>query len=219
MRMIASASSRLTSIRPPPRVAQPRPSAVTSSELRPILRFPRRGILQPRDVIVPAKHNTDNPGSRALWPPGTPAGLRDCDWVAAEEEAIPAPPERLWVHGQSEPEGSLAPTSIIWGTADGIVSSAYAHDLAQRIAKARIELIDDAGQCRISSNQTEQRSSSPPSARLDCISAQRRSAVVAVLPRKNSGENPPLPQKPSFFVLRSSKITARNSRANSERTA
>ena len=41
--------------------------------------------------------------------------------------------------------GSLAPTSIIWGTADGIVSSAYAHDLAQRIAKARIELIDDAG--------------------------------------------------------------------------
>jgi len=38
-----------------------------------------------------------------------------------------------------------APTLIIWGTGDGIVSPDYAQDFAQRIANARIELIGDAG--------------------------------------------------------------------------
>ena len=38
-----------------------------------------------------------------------------------------------------------APTLIIWGTADGLIASAYAREFAQRIANSRIELIDHAG--------------------------------------------------------------------------
>src|SRR5438552_11776808 len=41
---MASASCRETARRLPPRVAQPRPSAVTSTEVRPILRFSKAGI-------------------------------------------------------------------------------------------------------------------------------------------------------------------------------
>ena len=38
-----------------------------------------------------------------------------------------------------------APTLIVWGTADGIISPGYAPEFAQRIANARVELIDNAG--------------------------------------------------------------------------
>jgi pimeloyl-ACP methyl ester carboxylesterase len=38
-----------------------------------------------------------------------------------------------------------APTLIIWGTADQLIAPAYAHEFAQRIASARVELIDHAG--------------------------------------------------------------------------
>src|SRR5690348_1463286 len=41
---MASASCRETAIRLLPRVAHPRPSAVTSTEVRPILRFSKEGI-------------------------------------------------------------------------------------------------------------------------------------------------------------------------------
>jgi pimeloyl-ACP methyl ester carboxylesterase len=37
-----------------------------------------------------------------------------------------------------------APTLIIWGKADGIIASAYAHEFAKRISGARVELIDKA---------------------------------------------------------------------------
>src|ERR1700730_12735365 len=50
---MASASSRLTSMRLAPRVAQPSPRTVTSSEVRPILRFSKAGIvLSPAIVRV-----------------------------------------------------------------------------------------------------------------------------------------------------------------------
>jgi pimeloyl-ACP methyl ester carboxylesterase len=38
-----------------------------------------------------------------------------------------------------------APTLIIWGKADGVISSAYAEEFASRIARSRLELIDRAG--------------------------------------------------------------------------
>lgn len=38
-----------------------------------------------------------------------------------------------------------APTLILWGKADGIISPAYLQEFAQRIAGSRAELIDDAG--------------------------------------------------------------------------
>ena len=38
-----------------------------------------------------------------------------------------------------------APTLIIWGNADRIISPAYAQEFAQRIVGARVELIDQAG--------------------------------------------------------------------------
>lgn len=38
-----------------------------------------------------------------------------------------------------------APTLIVWGKQDGIVSPVYAEEFARRIAGSRIELIDDAG--------------------------------------------------------------------------
>jgi pimeloyl-ACP methyl ester carboxylesterase len=38
-----------------------------------------------------------------------------------------------------------APSLIVWGKADGIVAPAYAQEFRQRIAKARIEIIDQAG--------------------------------------------------------------------------
>ena len=38
-----------------------------------------------------------------------------------------------------------APTLIIWGRGDRLIAAAYAHEFAQRIAGARVELIDDAG--------------------------------------------------------------------------
>jgi pimeloyl-ACP methyl ester carboxylesterase len=37
------------------------------------------------------------------------------------------------------------PTLIIWGSADRVIAPAYAHEFAQRIAGARVELIDHAG--------------------------------------------------------------------------
>ena len=37
------------------------------------------------------------------------------------------------------------PTLIIWGAADNVIAPAYAREFANRIATARIELIDDAG--------------------------------------------------------------------------
>jgi len=37
------------------------------------------------------------------------------------------------------------PTLIIWGNADRVIAPAYAHEFAQRIAGARVELIDRAG--------------------------------------------------------------------------
>jgi pimeloyl-ACP methyl ester carboxylesterase len=38
-----------------------------------------------------------------------------------------------------------APTLVVWGKQDGIVSPVYAGEFASRIAGARVELIDDAG--------------------------------------------------------------------------
>ncbi|HKM71325.1 MAG TPA: alpha/beta fold hydrolase [Stellaceae bacterium] len=38
-----------------------------------------------------------------------------------------------------------APTLIIWGNADQLIAPAYAQEFAQRIAGARVELIDRAG--------------------------------------------------------------------------
>ncbi len=38
-----------------------------------------------------------------------------------------------------------APTLIVWGNADGIVAPVYAQEFAQRIAGAKVELIDHAG--------------------------------------------------------------------------
>jgi pimeloyl-ACP methyl ester carboxylesterase len=38
-----------------------------------------------------------------------------------------------------------APTLIVWGKADGIIDPAYAHEFANFIAGARVELIDKAG--------------------------------------------------------------------------
>ena len=38
-----------------------------------------------------------------------------------------------------------APTLIIWGKADRIVAPKYAQEFAQRIAGARVDLIDNAG--------------------------------------------------------------------------
>ena len=38
-----------------------------------------------------------------------------------------------------------APTLIVWGKADRIIASDYAQEFAQRIAGARVELIDDTG--------------------------------------------------------------------------
>ena len=38
-----------------------------------------------------------------------------------------------------------APTLIIWGNADRVIAPAYAQEFAQRIAGARVELIDHAG--------------------------------------------------------------------------
>ncbi len=38
-----------------------------------------------------------------------------------------------------------APTLVVWGKADGIISPAYAQEFARRIAGARVELIDKAG--------------------------------------------------------------------------
>ena len=63
-RTMASASSRRTAMRLPPRVAQPRPSAVTSSEVRPILRCSKAGIVpspccRPSDLL--ARDHTPGP--------------------------------------------------------------------------------------------------------------------------------------------------------------
>jgi hypothetical protein len=44
-------------------------------------------------------------------------------------------------------------------------------------------------------------------------------AVIAVIPRKNSETQRPLPQKPTLSTSWLGKITARNSGDNSERTA
>ncbi|MFZ3357922.1 MAG: alpha/beta hydrolase [Xanthobacteraceae bacterium] len=38
-----------------------------------------------------------------------------------------------------------APTLLVWGSADGIIAPLYAHEFAQRIAGARIEMIEKAG--------------------------------------------------------------------------
>jgi pimeloyl-ACP methyl ester carboxylesterase len=39
----------------------------------------------------------------------------------------------------------VAPTLILWGNADGIVAPLYAQEFAERIAGAKVELIDQAG--------------------------------------------------------------------------
>ena len=49
-------SCRETSMRLPPSVAQPRPSAVTSTEVRPILRFSKAGIACSPAVVVRPEH-------------------------------------------------------------------------------------------------------------------------------------------------------------------
>jgi pimeloyl-ACP methyl ester carboxylesterase len=38
-----------------------------------------------------------------------------------------------------------APTLIVWGQADGVIAAAYAEEFKQRIATARVEMIDGAG--------------------------------------------------------------------------
>ena len=91
--------------------------------------------------------------------PDGPAAMRFFELAAEPEARVEAQASFIWSQACTGkfvwpiPDRGLkkrihriaAPTLIIWGAADNVIAPDYAREFANRIAAARIELIDDAG--------------------------------------------------------------------------